>query len=90
MLLPVCTDPMIDGPSGVFKPSGDGTVSESGPDGYSMVTFSNDGVINLKTSTPAQLTVFYLRVGRTCSDGSPLKVEVKYFLGDQAETVVSG
>ena len=84
----VCTDPMVDGPSGVFRPSGDATVSASGPDGYSTINFPASSSVILKTSTPAKLTAFYIRIGKTCSDGSPLKVSVSYFYLDMAVATV--
>ena len=85
----VCADPMVDGPSSIFKPSGDSTVSRSGSDGYSVVNFPNNGVVSLRSMAPVQLTFFSLRIGKTCSDGSALKVTVSYFYLDMAEATVT-
>ena len=79
---------MVDGPSSVLKPSGDATVSVSGPDGFSTLNLPASGAALLKSSRPVQLTFFNLRVGKTCSDGSSLKVEVSYFYLDMAEATV--
>ena len=79
---------MVDGPSGVFKPSSGTTVSVSGPDGFSNVNFPSSGATLLTSSRPVQLTFFSFRVGKTCSDGSFLKVEVSYFYLDMAEATV--
>ena len=79
---------MVDGPSGVFKPSSGTTVSVSGPDGFSALNFPANGAALLKSSRPVQLTFFNLRVGKTCSDGSSLKVKVSYFYLDMAEATV--
>ena len=79
---------MVDGPSSVFRPSGDGTVSVSGPDGFSTIDFPDSGSVTLRSSKPAKLTVFYIRIGKTCSDGSSLRVAVSYFYSGRAEPVV--
>ena len=80
---------MVDGPSSVLAPSGDSTVSVSGPDGFSTLKFPANGVALLRSTRPVQLTLFNLRIGKTCSDGSFLKVEVIYFYLDVAESTVS-
>ena len=79
---------MVDGPSGVFKPSRGATVSVSGPDGFSTLNFPASGAALLTSSRPVQLTLFTIRVGKTCSDGSSLKVKVSYFYLDMAEATV--
>ena len=79
---------MVDGPSSVLKPSGDATVSVSGPDGFSTLDFPANGAALLQSSRPVQLTSFNIRVGKTCSDGTVLKVEVKYFYLDMAGATV--
>ena len=81
----VCTEPMVDGSSSVLNPTGDATVSEMGPDGFSTINFPANGQVSLRSTRPVQLTVFYLRVGKTCSDGSSLKVSISYFFDDMAE-----
>ena len=80
---------MVDGPSGIFRPSRDATVSVSGPDGFSTVNFPDSGSVTLRSSKPAKLTVFYIRIGKTCSDGSSLRVAVSYFYSHRVEAVVS-
>ena len=76
---------MVDGPSSILKPTGDATVSVSGPDGFSTVDFPANGNVILRSNRPVQLTAFNLRVGKTCSDGSALKVSISYFFDDMAE-----
>ena len=79
---------MVDGPSSVFKPNRGASVSSFGPDGYSTLHFPASGSVTLSSSSPAKLTSFNLRIGKTCSDGSALKVTVRYFYLDIAEAMV--
>ena len=79
---------MVDGISSIFKPVGGTTVSMSGPDGFSTLDFPANGAALLQSNHPVQLTSFNIRVGKTCSDGSFLRVEVTYFCPAKARETV--
>ena len=79
---------MTDGAQSVFTPASPSAVGETGPDGFSAVSVPTSGIVNLRSNTPARITVFNIRVGKTCSKGGTLSVQVTYYYGSSEETVV--
>ena len=85
----VCNEPMLDGESSTFAPSGSGKVGVSDAAGYSPVTIPKSGTLLLTSKAPAEITRFDIRANELCSEGGTLIVTISYFVRNRNYVLVS-
>lgn len=78
----------MNGGNGVFRPIGKVVVGRTAIDDFSHVTVPTTGIIVLQATTPAQLSLFRLRVNEICSEDGTLLVKA-FFFGDRIGESVS-
>jgi hypothetical protein len=83
-----CYELMLDGEQPLLNPSAGSSVGNTGPDDFNPISIPPSGELFLNPVAPAEVTEFYLRVGKTCSEGGDLKIVVTYYNGMAQEEMV--
>ena len=88
-VITVCNNPLLNGVSSIFSPTGSGKVGVSDAAGYSPVTIPKSGTLLLTSKAPAELTRFDIRANELCSEGGTLIITISYFINNKNYALVS-